>query len=281
MRGASSVEAYLVHPVGSYLWGPTYVVWWSSVVLNGIMFWGKPDERDVQRITRALEGELQVGVRPHASLIDARHLTAVDLGAFNTLSKYVRSRREPFARVVEKQALLRPDGLAGAAVAGFYAVLTPSYPVGVFTDLADALGWLDREEEAATVAELSDIHLEAIGGSASVVALRSYLDESPGGVTLKSAAHTLGVSPRNLQRKLSEAQTSFQVEQNAAQLRLAKNLLLETEYDIKRIALDAGCASSQHFCALFRRLTGESPSEWRARQRSLEGHSNQNSVGKV
>jgi len=208
-------------------------------------------------------------VEPHGCLIDARHLTGVDLSAFNTLLKYVKSRRERFAKVVEGQALLRPGGLAGAAVAGFYAVLRPAYPVGVFTDLADALGWLGREEEAGTVADLNQALLELCSGAASVVALRSYLEESPGSATLKGAAQALGVSPRNLQRKLLEAQTSFQVEHNAAQLRLAKNLLLETDYEIKHIAFEAGCASSQHFCTLFRRLTGEAPSEWRSRHRSI------------
>lgn len=113
-------------PVGKYLWGATFVVWWSSSSLNGIMFWGRPEEEHVRRVTAALDGELQSGVRSHASLIDVRRVSAVDLGAFTTLMQYVRSRRAPFAKVVRRQALLRPDGLAGAAVAGFYSVLSPA-----------------------------------------------------------------------------------------------------------------------------------------------------------
>jgi transcriptional regulator GlxA family with amidase domain len=93
------------------------------------------------------------------------------------------------------------------------------------------------------------------------------LVEAPGALTLRAAAKAFGVSPRNLQRRLSEAHTTFQHEQNAARLRVAKTLLLETNYEVKRIAIEVGCASLQNFSALFHKSTGESPSHWRARQR--------------
>jgi AraC-like DNA-binding protein len=100
-----------------------------------------------------------------------------------------------------------------------------------------------------------------------VAAIRSYLDQAPGSPTLKDIAKAFGLSPRNLQRKLSEVHTTFQQEQNAARLRLAKTLLLETNYEVKRIAIEVGCASLQNFSALFHKGTGESPSQWRSHQR--------------
>jgi transcriptional regulator GlxA family with amidase domain len=84
---------------------------------------------------------------------------------------------------------------------------------------------------------------------------------------LRDIAKAFRLSPRNLQRRLSEAHTTFQQEQNAARLRLAKTLLLETNYEVKRIAIEVGCASLQNFSALFHKSTGESPSQWRSHQR--------------
>jgi AraC-like DNA-binding protein len=181
--------------------------------------------------------------------------------------QYVRSRRAPFAKIVRRQALLRPGGLAGAAVAGFYSVLAPSYPVKVFTDPVPALRWLRVEGENGILDEIEQIYTTATGGSAFVAALRAHLEGAPGTLTLRDTARAFGLSPRNLQRKLSEARTTFQYEQNAARLRIAKTLLLETNYEVKRIAIEVGCASLQNFSALFHKSTGESPSQWRSRRR--------------
>jgi AraC-like DNA-binding protein len=172
--------------------------------------------------------------------------------------------------VVRQQALLRPDGLAGAAVAGFYAVLAPSYPVRVFTDPMKALRWLHVEDEVAVLDELELVHADATGGSTFVAAVRAYLERVPGAPTLKKTAKAFGISPRNLQRRLGEAHTTFQHEQCAARLRVAKTLLLETNYDVKRIAIEVGCASLPNFSALFRKSTGESPTRWRSHQRPHE-----------
>jgi transcriptional regulator GlxA family with amidase domain len=46
---------------------------------------------------------------------------------------------------------------------------------------------------------------------------------------------------------------------------VAKTLLLETNYVVKQIAAEVGCASIQNFSVLFRRMTSDSPSRWRSR----------------
>jgi AraC-like DNA-binding protein len=266
VQGVGTIEAYLAQPVGHYLLGPTFVVWWSIPTLNGIMFWGRPDDEHVRCITAALEAHIRPRPEAHASLIDVRRVSCVDLGAFTALSHWVRSQREPLSKVVGRQALLRPDGLAGAAVAGFPAVLAPAYPIDVFTDPVEALGWLGLADQVAVLAELEEIYATASGGSAFVAAVRAHLEQRPG-ATLQDSARAFGLSRRNLQRKLSEAHTTFQAEQNAARVRAAKTLLLETNYDLKRIAFEVGCASLQNFSALFHKGAGESPSAWRAHQR--------------
>ena len=100
-----------------------------------------------------------------------------------------------------------------------------------------------------------------------MAAIRAHLDDAAVAPPLGDVAKAFGLSARNLQRRLSEAHTTFQQEQNAARLRRAKRLLLETNYELKRIAIEIGCASLQNFSALFHKSTGESPSRWRSHRR--------------
>jgi AraC-like DNA-binding protein len=261
-----TLDAYLERPIGTCLCGPSYAIWWRDPTLKCIVFWGRPDEDDISRITRALDAELERIVTPHASFVDTRRVRAVDLGAFTTLSQYLFRRREPFTRFVARQALVRPEGLAGAAVAGFYAVLAPAYPVGVFTETAEALQWLGVVDAAHVARQLEEIYAMVTASSTVLVALRAHLDRRLGTTTVAEAASALGMSARQLQRKLHEAHTSFQQEDAAARIRAAQTLLLETNYEVKRIAIEVGCASLQHFCMLFRKEVGETPSQWRAQR---------------
>jgi AraC-like DNA-binding protein len=263
---AATLEAYLARPIGACFVGPTYAVFWRDPSLNGIVFWDRPDEADIRQAIPALDAELAPDVRPHASLIDGRRISAVDLGAFNTLSQYVGRRMEPFSRTITRQAVLRPDGLVGAAIAGFYSVLSANYPVDVFTKSAAALRWLGIGRPELVADEIDQFYALATCSSTLVVSLRAYLEERLGTASLDDSARALGMSARQLQRRLLEARTSFAQEVLAAKVRAAKTLLLETDYDVKRVAFEVGCASSQHFGFLFRKATGETPGEWRARR---------------
>jgi AraC-like DNA-binding protein len=266
MRAAGSLDEYRARPIGSYLRGPTFVIWWLNTRLNGISFWGRPEAHHIGTVTSALESEFGPGVRRHASIIDARYMDGVDPGAFNGLAGYVFSRRVPLSRVHTGQAVLRPSGLVGAVVAGFHAVLDTIYPVKVFATVGPALDWLGVRDDASVLDELDDIRTRQLGTSPVVLALRDRLGQRPGAATVEGVARALGLSARDLQRQLRAANTRFRTEQHAAQIRLAKTLLLETNYDLKRIAIEVGCSSGQHFSALFRDSVGVSPSGWRAQR---------------
>ena len=263
MECVSSLQSYLARPVGRYFCGPSYIVWWKSARLNGIVLWGRPEEAELACITRALDAELAPGVLSHASLIDARRVWGVDAAAFNTLLRYVASRREPFSRLVLRQALLRPEGLVGAVIAGFYSVLTPSYPVQVFTDARSAIDWLEVPDEARTIDELDAIVERMCGSSSTVAQVRVVIEGSLSSATVERTADTMRLSTRSLQRRLREAGTSFRAELNLAQVRIAKALMLDSSLDLKRIAREVGCASPQNFSSLFKKLEGASPREWR------------------
>jgi AraC-like DNA-binding protein len=271
MEAASSLEHYMSSPVGRYLVGPTYVVWWKSTHLNGILLWGRPEEEHIFRLTRALDAELSPHVSPHASLIDARRVWGVDAAAFNALLRYVDSRRLPFSRLVKRQAVLRPEGLAGAAIAGFLTVLTPGYAASSFTNAPAALDWLGVEEERCVCDELDTLVDRSNGSSGTVLQLRAYLERRLGDASIACAAQELGLSERSLQRQLQECGTSFRAELSGSQVQAAKSLMLNTRHDLKRVAVEVGCASLQSFSTLFKRIEGSSPSRWRSRYAAPDG----------
>jgi AraC-like DNA-binding protein len=263
LERATSVEDYVANPFGRYIAGPTYVAYWSSAHTNGITFWGRPDEEHLRSVTRALDAVLVPGRPHHRVLIDARDLAAVDVRAFAIMANYMVKNRATHARLCTRQALVRPNGLPGAVVAGFYALVNPGYPVQVFDDAQAALGWLDIPEDSSLLTEVGRIRTLAADDAASFLSeIRAYLDREQGRATLPQAASALAVSERTLQRRLRDGRSSFRDEVAAAQLRLAMDLLSHGTDNVNSVATQVGYASPSQFRAFFRRLTGQSPAEW-------------------
>jgi len=157
----------------------------------------------------------------------------------------------------------------GALVAGAYEVLPRPYPVAVFADAAAAFAWLAPTPRIGWPAPdlLGELYAEASGTPQVVAATRDFLDRHLGGVELAATASALGMSERSLQRKLGEAGTTFKDELGDARIRAAKRLLQGSDAPLTSIAFEVGCASLQHFSALFRKRAHESPSAFRARHR--------------
>jgi len=264
MRAAADARAYRADPDGCYLVVPRSIVFCARPALWGFALWGKPTERDLERIVPLLALELAAGAAPHASLVDVRYLEAGDPRAFAVLTRYLRANFERFRTQVTRLALVRPPGLLGATVAGFYQVAGAPYAVRVFDDLPAATTWLRAPELAAildgAIAEASTI-------SPALIQLRRWLDAHLDDASLERAAKAVSRAPRSLQRDLGDARTTFQRELDGARIRLARRLLADTDSTLTEIAYDVGCSSPQHFSALFRRVVREAPSVWRARQR--------------
>jgi AraC-like DNA-binding protein len=259
---ASTLEELAREPAGRYLAGESWLHFCATPTLWGVILWGRPDESEAARLGRSLVLELQPpAVVHHASIVDASRLEGSDPSAFRAAERYLTHYGEVLAKWVSKLALLRPRGLQGATVAGAYEVLPRPYPVAVFDRPAAAFQWL-----GAPPVDLDALHAEATGTPHLVGALRALLDEKLR-LPVAEAASRLGISERSLQRKLGEAQTSFHEELAEARIRAARRLLLESDAPLTAIAYDVGCASLQHFSALFRKRTGESPSAFRARLR--------------
>jgi transcriptional regulator GlxA family with amidase domain len=131
-----------------------------------------------------------------------------------------------------------------------------------------ALDWLGRAQDAPLLAEVDRLSTKARALPAEVRQLAALLEAHPR-TTLAGAASSLAISKRTLQRLLAEHGTSFRGELDAARVRVAQRLLLESSERIARVAIEVGCSSPQQLSGLFRRVVGESPRQWRARVRGV------------
>jgi AraC-like DNA-binding protein len=268
VRSAEGLDDYLRDPVGRYLTGENFLHWYASPELCGFILWGRPGEVQVQRLTQVLDVEL-APAQPHVSLVDARRLEAPDANGLAVLVQYMAPRIGGFSQTVKRQALLRPEGMTGAVVGGFYSLVSSGYPTRAFADPLEALAWLGQPADStqALMNELNELVMQQLGQSPLLNALHRVLRHRLVDVSLAEVARELGMSERTLQRRLHEAGTSFQAELNTVQVRTAQTLLLQSDAKLTAVAVEVGCASLQHFSGLFRKLTGESPSAWRARHR--------------
>lgn len=256
-------------PVGRYVPGACWVHFCASPTLWGFIAWGRPSRQDAVELGRCLVLELDPPAVPHASIVDVSRLTGTDTEAFAALDLYLRSFEAKLRRQVLRLALVRPSGLHGAVVAGAFDVLPKPYPVEVFDSTAAALAWLDQDapsgdpRPSSWLATLSELHATVSSLPPVVAALQALLDERVRSTSIQDAAARLGMSERTLQRRLADADTTFQNELRAARVRVAQRLMLESDEPLTAIAYDVGCASPQHFSALFRQVTGQSPRAWR------------------
>jgi AraC-like DNA-binding protein len=265
---AATYEDFAENPVGAYVAGATFAHFCASADLWGITLWGHPTEEDAVALGRTLVLELAPPAVPHVSIVDASRLLGGNVGAFALLERYMSRHAEELARHVRKVALVRPSGLEGAIVAGAYDVLPRPYPVSVFGSVEPALAWLEIPNHEGVTRAIGDMHAAASSTPALIGSLRTWLDAHLSDPIIGDAASALALSERSLQRKLQEHDATFQEEVAEARVRAAKRLLEGGTASLTTIALEVGCASPQHFSALFRRITGESPSAWRARSKS-------------
>ncbi len=257
------MDAFMQDWVGKYVAGETYLYFCQSPTLYGFTLWGWPTEADVASLAHALTVELRDTTLPHVSLVDTRRIAHADPGAFGVLNTYVRNNFELLKRKVQQLALVRPGGLEGAVVAGFFQVLQPPYPVHVVEDVQQGLRSLGIKDVDAVALALDSAHVQVSGVPHVVSALHAVLADRLTDATPAMVARIMGLSQRTLQRRLGEAGTTFVTELNNARIKEAQRRMLATRDPLTNIAMDVGCASLQHFSALFRRLVGDAPSSWR------------------
>jgi AraC-like DNA-binding protein len=266
VRTAIDEADFKREPIGACLSSRSFLYFCARPRLCGFVLWGRPDGDDLRQLERVLAIELAPAFPAHVSLVDASRLEGVDPAAFAVLHAYVAAHGARLREQVERLAIVRPPGVAGATVSGFFHVAEPPYPTFVAADVKEALDWLGERDDGF-LASLARALEQATSAPALLVALRRILDAQPGKIVLEDAARTLGVSARSLQRRLQDEDTTYQNELARSQVRAAQRLLRESDASLTAIAYEVGCATPQHFSALFRRVVGETPSAWRARVR--------------
>jgi AraC-like DNA-binding protein len=242
------------------------VVWCAGTTLSGTTVWGALDDRDAEALVELWDYLLPLdGVD---TVIDCSRLRAAPPGGFARVAGYLARHAEAYAAKVRRQVIVPPPRAAiGALVAGLPIVLPFQHEWRAFTSLDAGLAWLDRADAAAAGAEVEAVVAEAIAAGGMLVDLRARLRADPLTGSLSALSRGVGQSRRSVQRALAAAGTTFRDELTQARAEAASELLAGTELKLDAVARAVGYASSSHFSAMFRRMTGVAPLEFRRRRR--------------
>lgn len=268
MIALSTLEEFLQDPVGRATARGAILLWFKERGQLIIAVSGRPTEEDAAYLARAAEALLAPQAEARTSLLDLRRMEHLEPAVWTAFAANVASRQARYAELVRGCALLvRPDDWHVRTLAeGFPRLLRDALSCRLCTEPAEALDWLGWPAAPAFFMELERLNEQAWARPSKLQALRAHLAKV-GGVTLPQAARALGLSPRTLQRQLQAERTTFQGELHLARVLRAQELLRDTDDKVHAIAADLGYARPQHFTAVFRRLTGQTPGAWRARQR--------------
>ena len=97
---------------------------------------------------------------------------------------------------------------------------------------------------------------------------RSLVGRRP---TVQTTAREMGLSARTLQRRLTDADLTFQRLVEDARRELARHYLKHTAVELNEIAFLLGYDHANSFFRAFRGWEGTPPGEWRARHRAADG----------
>jgi AraC-like DNA-binding protein len=90
---------------------------------------------------------------------------------------------------------------------------------------------------------------------------------------IRCVAEAVGGSVRTLQRRLSDMDTTFSAVVNAAQVRVASELLAQSDFSLTEIAHQLGYSDQANFTRAFYRWTGLSPGAYRRHRRQAGNES--------
>jgi AraC-like DNA-binding protein len=262
LRPADGLEELAKDPRGKYVTGRTWLTYFASHGrFSGTIVWGEPSAADVRAWEASASVRLSAACEPHPSLFDAHDIGRLGPRAFGEFARYLTRNASEMKARITRLAIRNAPTFVGALAAGFTKLVPVPFASDAFTDRAAALSWLGCEDEKSLVDQAEALRAD-LDVAPIVRRLGDYLARHPS-ATPDAAARALAVSTRSLQRKLQAESTTFRDELDAARLRLAQDLLRDSNASITAIALEVGLASPQHLSTLFRKLGCESPREWR------------------
>lgn len=264
---AVDLETFRKQPIGHQLVGHSFALWAWDERLAGSAYFGHPDPRDFPTMIAMMDLPFHAAfAAPIDAVVDCSALVGIDLGAFELLGSHLGEVGRAAERI-RRVAVVRPPGIVGATIAGlFYEAVKSRFMAGIFTDSHEAFAWLDRPDAAAAQAAAAELVTVAASTPSWLTTLREHLNQRPN-ATVAEAARRLAVSPRTLQRQLGEHGTTFRIELERARIRVAEALLTRSNQKLAAIASACGYASPSQLGALFRRVTGETPRQFRDRRK--------------
>jgi AraC-like DNA-binding protein len=269
MKRVSTARELLAAPVGRYIEVQSCIVWVDSADLLGVIQKAPLAACDHDELTTlfALVGSEQLAPR-YAVLHDLSALTVADEASFAFLDGSLRQWLDDVKRRFGRCVVVRPGGLAGAAVTGMFEHwIRPLENAYLCDTRQDAYAFLDLDGEPSTRARID--HLYAACMRAPLLrSLRELVERDLSGATLDSAAAAMGKSRRTLQRELSGLGTTFRRELSLARVEVARRLLLASDDKLETIATALGFSTAAAFSVMFTELAGEAPSVFRERHRT-------------
>jgi len=108
--------------------------------------------------------------------------------------------------------------------------------------------------------------LEDLAKDNFIMKIRKLISEhlASGNVTIKIIADEMHMSSRTIQRMLSKENTTFAALLDEVRVSLAKQFLNDVRTDLTEIAFLLGFSELSTFSRAFKRLTGQSPSQYRS-----------------
>jgi AraC-like DNA-binding protein len=121
--------------------------------------------------------------------------------------------------------------------------------------------------------ELEAVLRERLGSSTLADDVRSVLRHSMSGErpSVEKVAEAMRLSPRTLQRRLTEQETSYQKLLDDMRDHTARRLLIDTDLDAGEIAFLPGFDELNSFTRAFHGWEGATPARWRQSQRTQVG----------
>ena len=258
-------EQFAAAPTGKIFTRSHFVYIGVSRTLLSLVIWGHIHQRDVDELIEVLT---LLGARASRrdALLQMQAVTGVDEESLRALARFMATNEKRSRAVTRREAIVRPSGTMGMIVSGFYGVVPARYPTAIFSDRNEACAWLKVPASLrARLAAASDGAIASGHGCSDLgYQLREYLAAKPSSNDIDAVARQLHTSPRTLQRRLVEIETSFEREVGLARVAAAKNLLLRSSLAVKEIAHEVGLPSASRLTQLFTDHARTTPSKWRA-----------------
>jgi AraC-like DNA-binding protein len=265
LQPVSDVDEYFRDPAGKVLNRRGYFCSSPDGKLLTLWGWGHVDIDSTEELLEIFAAVERARLPSRRQLVVLRHMQSVSPRA---MTRFIRYHQDvtAYLRGIEREAVVRPDGLVGVMAEGFYRAVHHPGEGRVFTDLGNALAWLEVDAPEWVSAAVAHEERSMAAQDDALVQLDALWRSGWMRVGLEDAARSLGLSPRTLQRRLRDAGESFEERRAREALHHAEELL-QRGLEVKAVASELGFASSSAFVAAFRRSRGLPPHAWREASR--------------